>query len=91
MVSLYRITEGADLIGESFMEYNIIINGIKVQAAYRDEDVRDIFIPLLDQLEILRAKKRARILVMLAAPPGAGKSTLASFFEHLAKDVLPII
>ena len=28
---------------------------------------------------------------MLAAPPGAGKSTLASFLEYLAKDIIPEI
>ena len=35
------------------------------------------------------SEKQARILVMLAAPPGAGKSTLVSFLEYLAKDAVP--
>jgi hypothetical protein len=34
-------------------------------------------------------KKQSRILVLLAAPPGAGKSTLVSFLEDLAKEFLP--
>lgn len=71
------------------MEYSANINGINVSAYYSDETVREVFIPLLEHLEKLHAEKQRRILVMLAAPPGAGKSTLVGFLENLAKDVCP--
>lgn len=71
------------------MEYSANINGIEVNAYYSDESVQEVFAPLLEHLAALHAKKQSRILVMLAAPPGAGKSTLVSFLEKLAKDVCP--
>lgn len=69
------------------MEYSVRINGLMVDAVYRDADVRDIFLPLLRRLESLKREKGRRILVMMAAPPGAGKSTLASFLESLSRSV----
>ena len=71
------------------MEYSAAINGIEVTAFYSDTTVREIFIPLLERLAQLHTEKQSRIVVMLAAPPGAGKSTLVSFLEKLAKDVCP--
>ena len=73
---------------EIIMKYYTNINGIDVDAVFSDISIRDIFIPLLKHLAEMQSQKNGRILVMLAAPPGAGKSTLASFLESLAKDVL---
>ena len=42
--------------------------------------------PLLKELSDLQKEKGRRILVMLAAPPGAGKSTLVSFLEKLSRE-----
>jgi len=67
------------------MEYNRIINGLPVCAAYSDESVRDIFIPLLEGLDNMQKKAGRRILVMLAAPPAAGKSTMVSFLQELSR------
>lgn len=66
------------------MEYRRIINGLPVCASYSDESVRDIFLPLLEGLGNMQKKAGRRILVMLAAPPAAGKSTLVSFLQELA-------
>ena len=66
--------------------YDVNINGIDVNAIYSDETINNIFIPLLKRLTEMQKKKGKRILVMLAAPPGAGKSTLVSFFEQLSKE-----
>lgn len=66
------------------MEYNRIINGLPVCAAYSDESVNKIFIPLLEGLANMQKKAGRRILVMLAAPPAAGKSTMVSFLQELA-------
>ena len=62
------------------------INGINVRATYSQESINNIFLPLLEHLTALQKEKGSRVLVMLAAPPGAGKSTLCSFLEELSKE-----
>ena len=64
------------------------INGIPVEAYYHDEDVKEIFQPLLEMLGRMQKNKGRRLIVMIAAPPGAGKSTLACFLEELAREYL---
>ena len=71
------------------MNYSADINGITVNATYSDTTVNEVFIPLLKHLAQLHNVKQRRILVMLAAPPATGKSTLVSFLEHLAQSVIP--
>ncbi len=66
--------------------YDVEINGIEVHATYNDHSVQNIFLPLLHRLTDLQKEKNARIVVFLAAPPGAGKSTLASYLEKLSHD-----
>lgn len=71
------------------MEYNVNINGIDVEATYSEEAIKEIVKPLLGQLADMHDSEKRRILVMLAAPPGAGKSTFVSFLEHMAKEIIP--
>lgn len=66
--------------------YSVEINGIHVDVTYSDEVVERLFLPLLKELSALQKEKGRRILVMLAAPPGAGKSTLVSFLEKLSRE-----
>ena len=67
-------------------EHHILINGIEVAARYSDRAVNGIFVPLLEKLTAMQRTAGRRILVLLAAPPGAGKSTLASFLERLSRE-----
>ena len=67
-------------------EFNVTINGIDVRACYTEDNIREIFLPLLRRLTELHQRKGKRILAMLAAPPGAGKSTLLCFLEKLSKE-----
>lgn len=67
------------------MEFIACINGMDVTARYTDESVNTIFLPLLRHLTALQRERGRRILVLLAAPPAAGKSTLVSFLEHLSR------
>ena len=71
------------------MKYDVNINGIDVEASYSEEDIRDVYEPLLRRLAEIRREKGSRVLAMIAAPPGAGKSTLASVLEYYAKALLP--
>ncbi|WP_026510588.1 nucleoside/nucleotide kinase family protein [Butyrivibrio sp. LC3010] len=68
------------------MEYFVNINGIDVNAHYSENAIDNIFHPLLERLSDLQREKNRRILVFLAAPPGVGKSTLASFLQKLSED-----
>ena len=68
------------------IEYRIVINGIEVTACYRERAVDEIFVPLLERLTEMQRREGRRILVLLAAPPGAGKSTLASYLEKLSRE-----
>ena len=64
--------------------HNVNINGLAVNAVYSEEDVRDIFLPLLFRFTQMQEDAGRRILVLLAAPPAAGKSTLLSFLQRLS-------
>ncbi len=69
--------------------YNVVvmelqINGIKVTANYTTDTINSIFMPLLANLTALQKQENKRIIVYLAAPPGCGKSTLASYLERLS-------
>ena len=71
------------------MNYSANINGIAYSVDYSDALVNGTLIPLLRHLSQLHTEKGSRVIVMLAAPPGTGKSTLVSFLEHLARSVIP--
>ena len=75
------------------MNYKTEINGIEVNVDYTNDNIENIFIPILKYAKKLYEEKKKRVLVMLAAPPGAGKSTLLSFLKHLSEsnnDLTPI-
>lgn len=67
------------------MRYQVNINGIDVDASYSEDIIKTYVEPLLKRFEEMHREKGSRILVMLAAPPGAGKSTFVSFLEYYAK------
>ena len=71
------------------MNYSANINGIEYSVSYSDALVDGTLIPLLRHLSQLHTEKGSRVIVMLAAPPGTGKSTLVSFLEYLAKSTIP--
>ena len=67
------------------MKEKLLVNGREVEAEFTESNIEEILLPLLWKLtETYRAEKK-RILVMLAAPPGAGKSTLSLFLEQLSR------
>lgn len=66
------------------IQKEFMINGLLVNAVYSKCFLQEID-RLLDAWCELQKKKNRRILVFLAAPPGAGKSTLAAMMEAFAK------
>lgn len=68
------------------VRYTLENSGMTVEALFSDGNVEAIFLPLLRRLAALREQKGRRVLALLAAPPGAGKSTLAAFLEKLSRE-----
>ncbi len=62
-----------------------MINGLNITAVYGDDDIQNVYIPLLRKLTELQKKKNGRLIVFLAAPPGSGKSTLGYFLQYLSE------
>ena len=60
------------------------VNGFLLEAEYEDGFVQDVLMPLLARLSDLFQKRQKRLIVFLAGPPAAGKSTLSLFLEKLS-------
>lgn len=71
------------------MKYDVNINGLDIKADFSKETINSILVPLLKKLAGIHSEKKNRVIAILAAPPGAGKSTLVSFLEYIAGDVIP--
>lgn len=68
------------------MRVTLMNCGRPVEAEFSDANIREIFLPLLRRLTALRRQKGCRALALLAAPPAAGKSTLAALLERLSRE-----
>lgn len=66
-------------------QYNV--TGHLIDVSFSEKEVDDIFIPLLEKLVELKLDKKERVIVYLAAPPGAGKTALSLFLEDLYKEL----
>lgn len=68
------------------MFFPIEINGLPIKAEYSEDNIEHIFIPLLRKITEIQCAKKERVLVLLAAPPGGGKSTLSQFLKYLSEN-----
>jgi len=68
-------------------EYKLNVNGHMIDAQFDEENIQNIFIPLLQKWTTLQKEKQERILVLLAAPPGCGKTTTSLFLEFLSHQI----
>ena len=64
----------------------LLINGFDVQARFDEAAVNDLFLPFLRALTAMSRGRDGRLVAFLAAPPAAGKSTLAAFLEKLSRE-----
>jgi len=67
------------------------VNGLEIRAAFSKRDRDNVFIPLLRTLAGLQRQKGRRIIVFLAAPPAAGKTTLCLYLEKLSREMKGLI
>lgn len=68
------------------MKIGLMVNGLRVEAYYDDDEIENVHKPLLQRLARLHfANARRRTIVFLSAPPGTGKSTLTTFWESISR------
>lgn len=66
-------------------EYSFHVNGFETQAVYEDENIENLFLPLLKKWTDLKKEKGDRVLIFLSAPPGVGKTTVSQFLQYLSE------
>ncbi len=71
---------------KTWKTFSFLVNGLPVEARFTQENIDEIFLPLLHRLDQMQKERGKRIIVFLAAPPATGKSTLAMFLAHLSKE-----
>lgn len=69
------------------MRKKLNVNGFEINAQYSDVFLNQQIYPLIKTWQELAKQKNQRIIIFLAAPPGAGKSTLSLFIESLCEDI----
>lgn len=72
---------------KTWKEFSFVVNGFPVQARYTEENIKEIFVPMVRRLDRMQREKGERLVVFLAAPPATGKSTLAAFLAGLSQQL----
>lgn len=67
------------------MKFKVTINGLDAVVNYQEEDLEQVFYPMIQTIIDLQKQKNRRTIVFLSAPPALGKSTLVACLEVLAK------
>ena len=70
---------------KTWKEFSFVVNGFPVQARYTEENIKEIFVPIVRRLNRMQREKGVRLVVFLAAPPSTRKSTLAAFLAGLSQ------
>ena len=62
-----------------------MINGLARKVQYNEAAIQELFLPFLRHMSRKQKALRSRLVILLAAPPGTGKSTLALLLEKLSQ------
>lgn len=68
-------------------DYQFTVNGHEINAQFDENNIQNLFIPILRKWTNMQLEKKRRIFILLAAPPGCGKTTLSLFLEYLSKQI----
>ena len=63
--------------------YDFNVNSFNIKAEYYTQDINEIFIPLVKKLGNMRKTAGRRLIVYIAGPCGAGKTTISLLLESL--------
>lgn len=66
------------------MKYKTVINGLPVVASFSKDFIINTVGPILNQCTKQYKETGKRVIIFLAAPPAAGKSTMAELFMRMA-------
>ena len=81
---MYGRKGGRNMSEKLWRTCRLTVNGASRKVQYSQDTIDYLFLPFLRRLANLQHKEKRRILVYLAGPPGAGKSTLALLLEKLS-------
>lgn len=73
-----------------WINYKTEINGLPQELRFSKGAIEKIFVPFLLKLSELREITDRKIVAFIAAPPGAGKTSLVQFLEKLSRERLEI-
>ena len=62
-----------------------MINGLAHKIQYNEATIQELFLPFLRMMSRKQKAVKGRLVILLAAPPGTGKSTLALLLEKLSQ------
>ena len=62
-----------------------MINGLARKVQYNEAAIQELFLPFLRHMSRKQKAMKRRLIILLAAPPGTGKSTLALLLEKLSQ------
>lgn len=85
--ALLKNTGKGEIAVKTWKEFSFVVNGFPVQARYTQENIEEIFKPLVRGFSEMQKAKGERLVAFLAAPPATGKSTLASFLARLSQEL----
>ena len=78
---------GAEDVRRGAMRVSITVNGLDIEASYRDEDIEGVFKPLVRHWSAAQRRLGGRYIVFMSAPPGSGKTTLSLCLAQLSHDM----
>ena len=73
--------------GKQWRSCRFMINGLAHKVQYNEETIQELFLPFLRQMSRKQKALKRRLIVLLAAPPGTGKSTLCLLLEKLSQSM----
>ena len=76
---------------QKIITFDFEVNGFSVKAVFDVRTLYHVVDPLLDDFRETQEKLNHRMIVFLAAPPGAGKSTLAKLMEVRSEGLLQAV
>ena len=63
----------------------LMMGGLQHRVLYSENTIENLFTPFLKNMSVMQKRKDQRLIVFLAAPPGAGKTALSLLLQMLSE------